>query len=93
MPATAKRIFELSADQAKYIDRLVESGAYETGSEVVRAGLRALREREISLEEWLLEEVIPVVDLMDADPSRGIPSDRVLAGLQIRHEERTKRQK
>jgi antitoxin ParD1/3/4 len=89
MPAPAKRTFSLPNEQATYIDRLVESGAYASGSEVVRAGLRALRERDAVMERWLREEVVPVYDAMQADPNRGIPGERVLASLRARHAKRT----
>ncbi|MGO4838876.1 type II toxin-antitoxin system ParD family antitoxin, partial [Rhizobiaceae sp. 2RAB30] len=45
MAATEKRTFSLPAEQAAFIDSQVNSGAYATGSEVIRAGLRALQER------------------------------------------------
>jgi len=53
----AKRTFSLPPEQAAYIDAKVEDGAYASGSEVVRAGLRALRERDAAVERWLSEEV------------------------------------
>ena len=53
----AKRTFSLPPKQAAYIDAKVEDGAYASGSEVVRAGLRALRERDAAVERWLSEEV------------------------------------
>ncbi len=46
MSATEKRTFSLPAEQAAFIDQLVASGSYATGSEVIRAGLRALQERD-----------------------------------------------
>ena len=46
MPSTDKRTISLPAEQANYIDTLVASGTYATASEVVRAGLRALQERD-----------------------------------------------
>ena len=57
------------------------SGAYATASEVVRAGLRALQERDTVVERWLREEVVPVAAAMEADPSRGIPAEEVFAEL------------
>lgn len=46
MPSSDKLTISLPAEQASYIDALVASGAYATASEVVRAGLRALKERD-----------------------------------------------
>ena len=70
MPTAAKRTFSLRTEQTKFIDKKVASGAYASGSEVVRAGLRALQERDAAVERWLKEEVVPVYDVMKADPKR-----------------------
>jgi antitoxin ParD1/3/4 len=90
MSATEKRTVSLPTEQASYIDSLVASGAYASASEVVRAGLRALQERDAAIERWLREEVIPVYDAMKADPARGIPAEQVMASLRKRHAERLK---
>lgn len=50
MPSPDKRRFSLPAEQTGYIDTLVASGTYASGSEVVRAGLRALQERDAAVE-------------------------------------------
>ena len=75
MPAVEKRTVSLPPAQASYIDSLVETGAFASASEVVRAGLRALQERDAAIERWLREEVVPVYDAMQADPGRGKPAD------------------
>jgi antitoxin ParD1/3/4 len=90
MSAAEKRTVSLPTEQASYIDSLVASGAYASASEVVRAGLRALQERDAAVERWLREEVIPVYDAMKADPARGIPAEQVMASLRKRHAERLK---
>jgi antitoxin ParD1/3/4 len=90
MGATAKRTFSLPAEQAKFIDKQVKSGTYASGSEVVRAGLRALQERDAAVERWLKEEVAPVYDAMKADPKRGIPAAKVFATIRARHDARAK---
>jgi antitoxin ParD1/3/4 len=93
MPSPEKRTFSLPAEQAGYIDTLVESGAYASGSEVVRAGLRALQERDAAVEKWLREEVVDVCDAMRDDPSRPIPADQVFATIRARHADRLKKRR
>ena len=85
MRATEKRTFSLPAEQAGYIDAQVASGAYASASEVVRAGLRALQERDAAEERWLREEVVPAYDAWKADPSRAIPAEEVFAELRALH--------
>ncbi len=91
MPVVEKRTISLPSVQARYIDALVETGTYASASEVVRAGLRALQERDAAIEHWLREAVAPVYDAMQADPGRGIPADQVRAALRARHAERLKK--
>lgn len=77
MAASRKRTFSLPGEQARYIDSLVASGAYASGSEVIRAGLRALRERDAAVERWLREEAVPVAAAMLDEPARAVSADRV----------------
>ena len=91
MAPISKRTFSLPAGHAKFIDAKVASGTYASGSEVVRAGLRALQERDAAVERWLREEVAPVYDAMKADPARGIPAKKVFADIRVRHESRRKK--
>jgi antitoxin ParD1/3/4 len=90
MTTAEKRTVSLPPEQASYIDSLVASGAYASASEVVRAGLRALKERDAAVERWLQEEVAPAYDAMEADPSRGKPAERVMASLRDHHASRLK---
>jgi antitoxin ParD1/3/4 len=86
-----KRTISLPTEQASYIDALVASGGYASASEVVRAGLRALQERDAAVERWLRDEVVPVYDTMQADPSRGRSAEQVAERLRARHEQRLKK--
>ncbi len=93
MPSAEKRTFSLPSEQASYIDTLVDSGAYASGSEVVRAGLRALQERDAAVEKWLRQEVVDVSDAMRAEPSRAIPAEQVFATIRARHADRLKKRR
>jgi antitoxin ParD1/3/4 len=80
-----KRTISLPGEQAAFVDRLVASGAYASASEVIRAGLRALQERDAAVERWLREEVVPVMAAMQADPERGLTPEEVFGGIRARH--------
>jgi antitoxin ParD1/3/4 len=73
MTEIEKRTFSLPSEHSSFIDKKVESGDYASASEVVRAGLRALQERDAAIERWLNTEVAKTYDAMVADPARGIP--------------------
>ncbi len=88
MPAIEKRTFSLPSEHSAFIDSQVASGAYATASEVVRAGLRALQERDAAVERWLREEVVPTYDAMKANPSRGIPAERAFAEVRAHRAKR-----
>jgi antitoxin ParD1/3/4 len=83
-----KRTSSLPAEHAAFIDALVSSDA--SGGEVVRAGLRALKERDAAVERWLGAEVVPVYDAMEADPTLGIPAEQVFDEVRARHAVRSK---
>lgn len=88
-----KRTISLPPQHAAYVDELVASGAYGSVSEVVRAGLRALQDRDAAVEKWLREEVVATYDAMIANPERAIPADSVFEEIRRRRAERTKDRK
>ncbi|MPT47884.1 MAG: type II toxin-antitoxin system ParD family antitoxin [Sphingobium sp.] len=88
MSAVAKRTVSLPSDQAAFIDAKVQSGDYASASEVVRAGLRALKERDEAVERWLSGEVAMSYDAMKADPSRAISVDDAFASVRAQHMKR-----
>jgi antitoxin ParD1/3/4 len=90
MAKVSKRTFSLPVEHAAYIDAKVSSGAYATSSEVVRAGLRALQERDAAVERWLSEEVAPTYDAMKAKPDRGLTAKSVFAEARARYSDRRK---
>lgn len=90
MSQIEKRTVSLPKDHAAYIDRLVSSGQYASASEVVRAGLRALQERDRAVEQWLRDEVAPVYDAMRADPERALSVEAVSELVRAHHAARLK---
>ena len=88
MSQVEKRTISLPAEHAAFIDAKVASGAFASASEVVRAGLRALQERDEAVERWLRDEVAPAYDRMKADPKRGIPASQAFAKVRARHASR-----
>ena len=90
MSATAKRTVSLPQEQAEFIDAKVAAGDYASASEVVRAGLRAPRDRDAAIERWLRDAVAPTFDAMAADPARAVPAKQVWDAVAARHAERVK---
>jgi len=90
MTTVEKRTISLPAEHAAYIDEMVGSGSYATASEVVRAGLRALQERDAAVENWLKEDVAATYDAMKADPSRGLSASQVFDEIRAAHAARLK---
>jgi antitoxin ParD1/3/4 len=80
-----ERTVTLPPEQADWIDERVASGAYASASDVVRAGIEALRDRDQPIERWLLDDVGPTVDAMRRDPARALPAEEVLRAVRARH--------
>lgn len=92
MASTEKRTVSLPPEHAAFIDKMVKSGDYASASEVVRAGLRALQERDAAVEKWLHDEVAPTYDAMQADPRRALSAESVFADVRAHHAARLKDQ-
>ena len=90
MSQIEKRTISLPHEHAVFVDSKVSSGDYASVSEVVRAGLRALQERDAAVERWLQEQVAPIYDLMKAEPDRAIRAAKVFSKLRRRGGSRIK---
>jgi antitoxin ParD1/3/4 len=71
------RTISLPEADAAFLQKKVASGEYGSESEVIEAGLDALRERDEVIERWLVEEVAPTYDAAMADPGRLRSSEQV----------------
>lgn len=89
MPAT-KRTFSLPPEQSAFIDEKIKSGQFASGSEVIRAGLRALQERDNAVEHWLQNEVATTYDAAKEGRGTTMPVGDAFDKIRARHAEATK---
>ena len=71
----------LPHDMVAMVKAKVSSGEYATESEVIRDGLRTLLARDAAVESWLRGEVAKSYDEFAADPSLGLPADKIMERL------------
>jgi putative addiction module CopG family antidote len=74
----------LPHEMAAMVKAKVASGEYATESEVIRDGLRALRDRDVAVERWLREEVAAGHEEYLANPGSGVSADQLLARIKAR---------
>jgi antitoxin ParD1/3/4 len=63
------------------VRELVDSGAYDSPSEVVQAGLEALEREQADWDEVLRQKIREAYD----DPRPGVPAEEAFARLRARH--------
>ena len=81
MRTTQQFSITLPLEMARMVHEKVQAGGYASESEVIREGLRMMRERDAMTERWLREEVAPAFDAYKADPSKAKPLAEVSARL------------
>jgi putative addiction module CopG family antidote len=86
MRSTKQMSITLPLEMAQLVKDKVAKGEYASESEVIRDGLRALLARDRAVEEWLRQQVAPVYDAMEENPSRGKSTDQVRARLSEEHD-------
>ena len=84
MRTTKQLSITLPIEMADKVRAKVESGAYASGKEVIRDGLRILDERDNAVDRWLRDEAVLDHRAYLADPSRGAPIETAFAGLKER---------
>jgi antitoxin ParD1/3/4 len=86
MASTKAISVELSPGQRAILERQLESGRYQTASEVVGDALRLMADRDAVFDSWLREEVRASM----ADTQPPAPIDAVFRRLEARHARRVK---
>ena len=84
MPRTSRPLTVTLGDLQDRVDVRVNSGAYASASEVLRAAVRALDREEAAMTDWLRRKVEEAF----ADPAPDIPAEDVFARLRKRHARR-----
>ena len=90
MASVEKRTFSLPTEQSAFIDAPVKAGSFASASEVVRAGLRALQERDAALERWLREDVAATYDAWKSGHMASLSPEDVADRMRRRHADRMK---
>ena len=91
MRTTQQFSITLPMDMAEVVEKKIKSGMYASASEVMRDGVRALLERDAALERWLREEVVAGHQEYTADPSKGVPAEKVVGRIRARRDAKRKR--
>jgi antitoxin ParD1/3/4 len=84
MPEEKSKSIALPEPEVERIESLVRSGAYASAGDVVHEALLALDDRN----QWIREEVLPVYEKFQADPSRAVPAEEVFERLRAHHARR-----
>jgi antitoxin ParD1/3/4 len=78
----------LDQDQLAFIDAKIATGNYGNASEVVRAGLFALADRDAHVETWLRTEVASTFDLSLENPNDVVSIDDAFAQVRAARQKR-----
>jgi putative addiction module CopG family antidote len=84
MRSTQSLSITLPAEMAEMVKSKVASGEYATESEVISEGLRTLLDHDAAMETWLVEEVVPTLEEMEAHPERLLMPEEVTRRLDAR---------
>ena len=86
MGASRTYTVTLPADLAEAVERRISVGDYASASDVVRAGVLALLDRDAAVEQWLREEVVAGHAEYLADPSQAVPAEAILDRIKARRQ-------
>lgn len=77
MRTTQQLSITLPNEMADVVKAKVRTGEYASESEVIRDGLRVLLARDRAVENWLVNQVGPAYDAMQAEPSLAVTANQI----------------
>ncbi|MEJ0025539.1 MAG: type II toxin-antitoxin system ParD family antitoxin [Rhizomicrobium sp.] len=86
MARTSRPITVTLGDLHRSVEARLNSGAYASASEVLRAAVRALDREDAAVNAWLKQQVAESLN----DPRPSIPASTVFDRLRKRHARRSK---
>ena len=91
MSGTKRLSVDLPAELVELVEAKVATGEYDSESDVVADGLRALQADDPALERWLREEVAPTYDVWDKGEMQALSAEEVWANLEVHMNARAKK--
>ena len=84
---THRVTIELTDDSYQMLRQAIDSGEFESESDVISCGLMALGDPDLpsnkdKIEAWLRDEVVPIALRVQANPGSGYTSEEVMAHLE-----------
>lgn len=81
MGAVRKMVIELPEDAAAEIEERVSLGEYASASDMILAGLDALKPTDGELDDWIRREAVPVMERLLAHPEEALTMEQVRTRL------------
>jgi antitoxin ParD1/3/4 len=86
--ASERLTITLTPELLEFVRERTAGGDYNSDSEVIRDGLRLLKERDQAVQRWLKEQVVPAYLKLKADPESALTREQSEARLAERRSQR-----
>ncbi|MEM5314355.1 type II toxin-antitoxin system ParD family antitoxin [Paraburkholderia sp. JHI869] len=82
--ASERLTISLPSELLDFVRERTAGGEYTSDSEVIRDGLRLLKERDQAVKRWLTEQVVPAYLNLKANPESALTGEQSKARLLAR---------
>ncbi|HTJ92799.1 MAG TPA: type II toxin-antitoxin system ParD family antitoxin [Pararobbsia sp.] len=91
--ATERLTVTLTPELLQFIRERTATGDYNSDSEVIRDGLRLLKERDEAVKRWLKNDVVPAYMQLKANPESALTREQSEAKVEERRRQRRSKSK